>query len=204
MFLGVAIVADIFMAAIEKVTSQKKRAYDKASGQWYTYKVWNGTVANLTLMALGSSAPEILLNVIELLSNDFYAGALGPSTIVGSAAFNLFCIIAVCIMVIPNGEVRTINDLQVFGVTGVSSVFAYIWLLMIVQGSWSKDAIEPWEGILTFLWFPLLVVVAFVADKGYFTKGGAQAKTQLKKLNLETARTKDLAKMEKESSSSEW
>jgi solute carrier family 8 (sodium/calcium exchanger) len=27
--------------------------------------VWNPTVANLTLMALGSSAPEILLSVIE-------------------------------------------------------------------------------------------------------------------------------------------
>lgn len=29
--------------------------------------VWNPTVANLTLMALGSSAPEILLNVIETI-----------------------------------------------------------------------------------------------------------------------------------------
>ena len=28
--------------------------------------VWNSTVANLTLMALGSSAPEILLSVIEV------------------------------------------------------------------------------------------------------------------------------------------
>jgi hypothetical protein len=27
--------------------------------------VWNATVANLTLMALGSSAPEIMLNVLE-------------------------------------------------------------------------------------------------------------------------------------------
>lgn len=27
--------------------------------------VWNETVANLTLMALGSSAPEILLSVIQ-------------------------------------------------------------------------------------------------------------------------------------------
>jgi hypothetical protein len=26
--------------------------------------VWNATIANLTLMALGSSAPEILLNVL--------------------------------------------------------------------------------------------------------------------------------------------
>lgn len=50
-------------------------------------------------MALGSSAPEILLSVIEICGNNFEAGELGPSTIVGSAAFNLFIIIAVCIMV---------------------------------------------------------------------------------------------------------
>jgi hypothetical protein len=54
--------------------------------------VWNATVANLTLMALGSSAPEIILSVIETVSSGFYSGALGPSTIVGSAAFNLFCV----------------------------------------------------------------------------------------------------------------
>jgi len=39
---------------------------------------WNDTVANLTLMALGSSAPEILLSIIEILGNNFYAGKLGP------------------------------------------------------------------------------------------------------------------------------
>ena len=43
--------------------------------------VWNSTVANLTLMALGSSAPEILLSVIEVFSTGFYAGIL---TIVNS------------------------------------------------------------------------------------------------------------------------
>lgn len=31
-----------------------------------TVRVWNETVSNLTLMALGSSAPEILLSVIEV------------------------------------------------------------------------------------------------------------------------------------------
>lgn len=41
-------------------------------------RVWNDTVANLTLMALGSSAPEILLNIIEICGNKFVAGALGP------------------------------------------------------------------------------------------------------------------------------
>ena len=47
-------------------------------------------------MALGSSAPEILLSVVETFGAGFKAGDLGPSTIVGSAAFNLFIIIAIC------------------------------------------------------------------------------------------------------------
>ena len=59
-------------------------------------QVWNPTVANLTLMALGSSAPEILLSVIEIVGNGCFSGDLGPSTIVGSAAFNLLIIVAVC------------------------------------------------------------------------------------------------------------
>ena len=73
-FLGVSIIADIFMAAIETITSKEKRV----PGTDITYKVWNATVANLTLMALGSSAPEILLSVIEILTNDFFTGDLGP------------------------------------------------------------------------------------------------------------------------------
>ena len=32
-----------------------------------TVRIWNETVSNLTLMALGSSAPEILLSVIEVI-----------------------------------------------------------------------------------------------------------------------------------------
>ena len=34
----------------------------------YEETVWNATVANLTLMALGSSAPEILLSVYETIA----------------------------------------------------------------------------------------------------------------------------------------
>ena len=57
-------------------------------------------------MALGSSAPEILLSVIEIYAEDFEAGDLGPGTIVGSAAFNLFVIIAICVWSVPSNEVR--------------------------------------------------------------------------------------------------
>jgi hypothetical protein len=39
--------------------------------------------------------------VIEIVGNDFYSGELGPSTIVGSAAYNLFIITAICILAVP-------------------------------------------------------------------------------------------------------
>lgn len=77
-------------------------------------RIWNDTVANLTLMALGSSAPEILLSIIEIVGNNFESGALGPGTIVGSAAFNLMGISAVCIAAIPGVESRQIKGNLLF------------------------------------------------------------------------------------------
>ena len=76
-------------------------------------QVWNDTVANLSLLALGTSAPEILLSVIEVVGNQFVAGELGPGTIVGSAAFNLLVIIGVCMVSIPDGEIRRIKAIKV-------------------------------------------------------------------------------------------
>jgi solute carrier family 8 (sodium/calcium exchanger) len=81
-------------------------------------KVWNDTVANLTLMALGSSAPEILLSIIEVILNEFKAFELGPGTIVGSAAFNLLVIVGMCVISIPKGEVRTIKAIKVRPISG--------------------------------------------------------------------------------------
>ena len=132
------------MGAIEVITSQEKVVkLQKPNGQEYTVlvRVWNETVSNLTLMALGSSAPEILLSVIEIFGNNFEAGELGPGTIVGSAAYNLFVIIAICILVIPNGEVRRIERNDVFWVTVVWSTFAYIWLYLIL-GFFSPNVVE--------------------------------------------------------------
>merc|ERR1719341_1913746 len=130
-------------------------------------KVWNETVANLTLMALGSSAPEIMLSVIEIWAKNFEAGDLGPGTIVGSAAFNLFMIIGFCMYVIPDDEVRKIKHLRVFFITATWSVFAYIWLYLIL-GPISYGVVEIWEGVVTFLFFPITVYTAFVADRRLF------------------------------------
>merc|ERR1711871_607549 len=99
----------------------------------------------------------------------FFSGELGPSTIVGSAAFNLLVIIAVCVIAIPDGEIRLIKDTSVFAITATFSIFAYIWLIIILQVS-SENIVEPWEGLLTFIYFPVLVMLAFLADKGFFSR----------------------------------
>ena len=102
LFLGIALVADIFMEAIEQITSKTVavEVMTKEGKRLLIEKpVWNPTIANLTLMALGSSAPEIILSVSDTLSNiNSTPGELGPMTIVGSAAFNLMVISAVSIM----------------------------------------------------------------------------------------------------------
>lgn len=167
LFLGVSIVSDRFMAAIEKITAiEKQIVVRKPDGTKHkvVVRVWNETVANLTLMALGTSAPEILLSIIEVFTTNFQAGDLGPGTIVGSAAYNLFTIIAICVVVIPNNEVRRIKHLRVFFVTCAFSIFAYIWLYLILA-YFSPGIVTVSEGLITFLFFPLIVAMAYIADR---------------------------------------
>ncbi|KAI6229995.1 hypothetical protein M3Y99_01107900 [Aphelenchoides fujianensis] len=173
LFFGVSIVSDRFMAAIEVITSQERPVeITKVNGQKtiVLVRVWNETVSNLTLMALGSSAPEILLSVIEIFGNQFEAGDLGPSTIVGSAAFNLFVIIAVCILAVPSEEIRRVHRVDVFWITVAWSSFAYIWLFLILS-FFSPGVVEVWEGVITFLCFPLTVLTAFICNKHAPTMG---------------------------------
>jgi len=70
LFLGVSIIADRFMASIEVITSKEREIIVKRPNgevMKVSVKVWNETVSNLTLMALGSSAPEIMLSIIEVV-----------------------------------------------------------------------------------------------------------------------------------------
>jgi len=192
MFLGVSIVSDMFMNSIEEITSRSKQV-TKKDGRVITYKVWNPTVANLTLLALGSSAPEILLSVVETLNKDFFLGGLGSATITGSASFNLLVIVGLCIVVIPSDEIRRMKDMEVFVVTVVLMFFAYIWLAVIVVFI-TPEVIDLWEAIVTLLGEPILVYVAYLADVGTLRRcrRGAEAseedalvKRGLKMLSLE-------------------
>ena len=139
--------------------------------------VWNPTVANLTLMALGSSAPEILLNVIETVQTlGDKPGELGPSTIVGSAAFNFLLISGISIYSVnedndtrekqelldcntPKG-IKKVQDVGVFFITTCWSIIAYIWVYICLLDGVVKD----YEAYLTLSFFFALIIMAYIAD----------------------------------------
>jgi solute carrier family 8 (sodium/calcium exchanger) len=133
-------------------------------------------MANLTLMALGSSAPEILLAVIETSGNlGGCPGELGPSTIVGSAAFNLLVITAASIWAVNENSaknqeeldetlepgIKKINDLGVFGTTATFSLWAYAWMYIVLLDM----IVELWEAIVTVLFLFLLLGIAYFMDR---------------------------------------
>ncbi|XP_041364760.1 sodium/calcium exchanger 2-like [Gigantopelta aegis] len=174
-FLGVAIIADVFMSSIEHITSKTSTIYihdASAPGGVRTLEVkfWNDTVANLSLLALGTSAPECLLPVIEILGHNFVAGEMGLGTIVGTAAYNLLVITAICIVVIPAGEIRRVKSITVFLVMGFMCVFAYVWLALVLLVI-SPGIVKLWEAIVTLLMFPLLIFVAYLAQRDFHFKG---------------------------------
>ena len=169
-FVAVFIVADIFMCSIDSITSKTKEIIVSGeNGEQETIEVpvWNGTVANLVLMSLGPrSAPEILLSIVGIMGNGFQQDALGPSLIVGSGAFNLLVISAISVAVIPDGETRRIETFSVFCVTMIFSIFAYLWLLIILVLN-SRNKVEVWEAAATLCFIPLVILTSWMAEKGW-------------------------------------
>ncbi|XP_036398000.1 sodium/potassium/calcium exchanger 4-like isoform X1 [Megalops cyprinoides] len=79
MFLALAIVCDdFFVTSLEKICEKLNLSED---------------VAGATFMAAGSSAPELFASIIGVFITH---GDVGVGTIVGSAVFNILCIIGVC------------------------------------------------------------------------------------------------------------
>ena len=177
------------MGSIEVITAQTRSVdYEDENGipRKANISIWNPTIANLTLMALGSSAPEILLACIETVSDlGGTPGELGPATIVGSAAFNLLVISAICVASVPDGVTKKIKDTMVFGVTAVTSVLAYIWLYIVLE-VWSEGKVELAEAIITFLFFPIFIGCAYIADKinQYQRKKNKEQARDLKQRNI--------------------
>ena len=64
------------------------------------------------------------------------------------------------IVVIPDGETRRIETFPVFCVTMIFSVFAYIWLLIILVVH-SPDKVEVWEAAVTLAFIPVVVFASW-------------------------------------------
>ncbi|XP_052795078.1 sodium/calcium exchanger 3-like isoform X7 [Mya arenaria] len=177
-FIGIAIASDIFMSSIEVITSKKRKLvrWDKQKNTKVEIEVlvWNETVANLTLMALGSSAPEILLATLETLLS-LVSGetepqdSLGTFTIIGSAAFNLLVITSICIVSVPPPDPKKIREFSVFIMTASWSIWAYVWMLLVVKYI-TPDVIDPWEAWVTLAYMPIFVFLAYCQHNSWWCK----------------------------------
>ena len=47
----------------------------------------------------------------------------------------MLVIVAVCVSAIPEGEVRKVDRMKVFVILSAFSVFAYLWLVIILMAS---------------------------------------------------------------------
>ena len=104
---------------------------------------------------------------------------MGASTIVGSAAFNLLVISGVSLYAVneenddsPERDesmtlgVKKIEDMGVYIITAISSVFAYIWMLIVLI----DQNVSIVEAYVTFFMFFILIGTAYAADKWRRTK----------------------------------
>ena len=94
-----------------------------------------------------------------------------------SAAFNLLVISGVCVVSIADGSYRRIQNFQVFAVTAVASLAAYVWLLLVVS-VFSPNEVELWEALVTIAFFPLLLLVAYTVDRRSRTPNAGQQEMQ--------------------------
>lgn len=61
-------------------------------------------------------------------------------------------------------EPKKVKDTGVFAVTSIFSLFAYIWLYICLSSN-SPEVIEMTEGWLTLVFFFVLIIVSYAADR---------------------------------------
>ncbi|TKY52514.1 Magnesium/proton exchanger [Spatholobus suberectus] len=169
-FIGLSAITARFFQSMENVVKHSRKIVEAdpvTKTETIRYeKVWNYTIADISLLAFGTSFPQISLATIDAVQNigKLYAGGLGPGTLVGSAAFDLFPIHAVCVVVPKAGELKKIADLGVWLVELFWSFWAYIWLYIILE-IWTPNVVTLWEALLTALQYGLLLTHAYAQDK---------------------------------------
>ncbi len=167
--LALFIVSDILVESIVKILSKSRKMpgqvkASESNDDPKQEKVWNDTIALLIFLTVIISAPDIILGILEALNTGSTASGTGLLNVVSSAAFITLLIPAISVLAVASPEVRTIKATKVFAVITVFGIFAYVWLAVIVVVI-SPHVIEIWEALMTLLFYPILVGLAYVADR---------------------------------------
>ncbi|XP_041951823.1 sodium/potassium/calcium exchanger 4 [Alosa sapidissima] len=135
MFLALAIVCDdYFVMSLEKICEKLDLSED---------------VAGATFMAAGSSAPELFASVIGVFITH---GDVGVGTIVGSAVFNILCIIGVC--GIFAGQVVMLTKYAVFR-DSICYTFSVVALIVFIY----DEKIVWWEALILVLMYCIYILI---------------------------------------------
>lgn len=78
-------------------------------------------------------------------------------------------IVAVCIESVPNGVTKRIENFVIFAIAIGFAIFAHVWLIIALIGA-SPGEIEIWEGLLSLIFFAVLIVTAWIVDKKFLRK----------------------------------
>ncbi|XP_068199445.1 sodium/potassium/calcium exchanger 4 isoform X3 [Antennarius striatus] len=148
MFLALAITCDeYFVTSLEKICEKLDLSED---------------VAGATFMAAGSSAPELFASVIGVFITH---GDVGVGTIVGSAVFNILCIIGVC--GIFAGQVVILTWWAVF-----RDSFYYILSVVALIAFIYDGKIVWWESlVLVVMYAGYILVMKFNSSMQRFFMG---------------------------------
>nr|XP_033795177.1 sodium/potassium/calcium exchanger 3 [Geotrypetes seraphini] len=135
MFYALAIVCDdFFVPSLEKICERLHLSED---------------VAGATFMAAGSSAPELFTSIIGVFITK---GDVGIGTIVGSAVFNILCIIGVCGLFAGQVVVLTSWCLLRDSVYYTLSVIALIVFIYDEKVSW-------WESVILVMMYSIYILI---------------------------------------------
>ncbi len=103
---------EYFVSSLDKVAEKLKMSSD---------------VAGATLMAVGSSAPELFVSIIALVKPGGH-GAVGMGTIIGSALFNILVIVGVSAVVMKKAKLcwqPVIRDVIFYSVSILVLLFSF-------------------------------------------------------------------------------
>lgn len=147
MFYALAIVCDdFFVPSLEKICEKLHLSED---------------VAGATFMAAGSSTPELFASVIGVFITH---GDVGVGTIVGSAVFNILCIIGVCGLFA--GQVVHLTWWAVCR----DSVYYTLSVIVLIAFIYDEEIVW-WEGLVLIILyvFYILIMKYNVKMQAFFT-----------------------------------